>query len=205
MIELHITVELQPSPQLMQLLQELPQLRSSAPRKPSREEIEVDISKALDNWAEQLEKKPQEAQEEPKQPDPDLYLLEEIPQFPAKNKDFIDLPINSAMQYYELGDCLCIRYYANRIYTTWTSAKKLYARFGDLTRQRALGPLLREGDKGNRRQTISYFLRAMNAGLKPGQAAGSKEDPDDDFRSFTKSVVDTSTRVDGGKLETLEG
>ena len=194
MIDIHITVELQPSPQLVQLLQELRPVQTPA-KKP--EQPQTELEKFM---------KERKERKEPKQPDPDLYLLEEIPPFAFYKHEFVDLEINSAMQYYERGDSLCIRYYSARIYTTWTNVKKLYSRFGDVTRYKFMGPLLKEKDTGNRRQGVSYFIRAIGAGLKPGQAAGSQEDPDDDFRSFTKSVIDTSTRVDGGKLEgMLEG
>lgn len=224
----HITIELQQLPQLYQLLQELrpaadtgcgralrkPSMPSMGetegllhphPTKPDEifdpmlfEEGELDTLMA--------------EQKESNDPDPDVYLLEESPPGAYFGKrDFIDLShINSALQYFERDDQLCIRYISTNVWTTWSSIQKVYARFGDPSTHSRWGPLLKHKDKGNRRQAVSYFLRAMAAGLKPGQSTSEsdsqEDDPDDDFRPHLKSVIDTSTRYDGGKVEgTMEG
>jgi len=202
-LNIRITVELHPSPQLVQLLERLQPGKLpgklAGPEQPptaletfmtERRSLRKQSMPSMGETEELLhpgpkgsDKQPQEAGEELKHQDSDIYLLEEIKPFKFDKQNFVGLSnINPALEYYEQEDLLCIRYISTNVWTTWSSIKKLHARFGIVSKNKKWGPLLKQKDKGNRRQMVSYFLHAINGGLKPGQAAGSQEDPDADFR-----------------------
>jgi hypothetical protein len=160
---------------------------------------------------EQPEKKPQEAKEPPKGPAPKPHEpqkwdpLIEIPKFPIQAGTTPEhIPVQGTSPhfgYMETGDGrLWIRYISGNIWTTWKQIMKLERSLP--SDQKKFGKLLNYSDLGNRRTAINYMIKAIRAGLVPGQAAGSQEDQDADFRAqLPPGTVDTSTGYDGGKLE----
>jgi len=231
--EIHITVTLQPSPQLVELLQAMQprQPEHKQPAMPSMGETET----LLQPGPEQPQIKPQEAREEPKGPAPEPHEpqnwdpLVEIPRFPISactTPEHIPVPETSPhFEYIETDNGrLWFRYISGNIWTTWEQIMKLEKSLP--ANQKKFGKLLGRSDLGNRRTAVNYMIKAIRAGLGPGQAkelyekmkgvevtnskfwtgqektpGDQKEpvDPDADFRQLLNQ--DTRIAQDGNKLE----
>lgn len=208
-LDIHITVELQSSSQLVDLLHAI-YSRQPEPKQPTMPSM-GETERMLHPGPEQPEKKPQEAKEPPKGPAPKPHEpqkwdpLIEIPKFPIQAGTTPEhIPVQGTSPhfgYIETGDGgLWIRYISGNIWTTWKQIMKLERSLP--SDQKKFGKLLNYSDLGNRRTAINYMIKAIRAGLVPGQAAGSQEDQDADFRAqLPPGTVDTSTGYDGGKLE----
>lgn len=208
-LDIHITVELQSSSQLVDLLHAI-YSRQPEPKQPTMPSM-GETERMLHPGPEQPEKKPQEAKEPPKGPAPKPHEpqkwdpLIEIPKFPIQAGTTPEhIPVQGTSPhfgYMETDDGrLWFRYISGNIWTTWEQIMKLERSLP--SDQKKFGKLLNYSDVGNRRTAINYMIKAIRAGLVPGQAAGSPEDPDADFRAqLPPGTVDTSTGYDGNKLE----
>ena len=235
-LDIHITVELQPSPQLLQLLEVLlprRQPREQGPTMPSMGET----GRLLHPGPRVNQIKPQEAREEPKDPvlephDPQKWdPLIEIPKFPIQAGTTPEhIPVQGTSPHFGYMETdngrLWIRYISGNIWTTWKQIMKLERSLP--SDQKKFGKLLNYSDLGNRRTAINYMIKAIRAGLVPGQAKELYEkktgeisngefwtgkektqgnhkdpvDPDADFKpQLSPGTIDTSTGYDGGKLE----
>ena len=212
--DIHVTVELQPSPQLLQLLQSWQSADHKIRPQPGPQDSELpvkptigDLDALLQPGPGQPQIKPQEAGEQPKGPAPEPHEpqkwdpLVEIPRFPISactTPEHIPVPgMSPRFEYIETDDQrLWLRYISANIWTTWEHIMKLEQSLP--ANQKKFGKLLGRSDIGNRRTAINYMIRAIRAGLQPGQAAGG-HDPDADFRP----MLNQNTRIaqDGGKLE----
>ena len=189
-LDIHVTVELQPSPQLVELLQAM-QSGTWQPAGPEPPQI-----------------KPQEVQEqstklEPKPtPAPERGPLEVIPYFlhsDITTPDFVALEkFSMRLKYGETKDGkLVIKYDTNYIYTTWLDMRRLIESLPN--KFKFTGVKLLEDKSPNKSTALRLFIRAVVGGLREGQAAGSQVDPDADFRPVLNQ--DTHIAKDAGKLE----
>jgi len=220
--DIRITVQLEPSPRLLELLERLQpgklpgklagpeqpptaletlMAERRALRKPSMPSM-GETEELLHPGPEESQIKPPAVKEKPERLSRERYTLQEIPRFSDFDKP-VDLPKQSLhLQYAETKDGrLMIRYISGIVWTTWTEIMKAYALKNNNVR------IILLGNVGNKSTALNQFLKAMGSGLRQGQTfPGEVEDPDADFRPHLKSVIDTSTRYDGGKIEgSLEG
>lgn len=147
-----------------------------------------------------IENETQELQDIPKWNSQKPYTIQEVPPFSDfTTHDPIDLPLQSKhLQYAETHDGrVMIHYLTGTVYTTWDEILKAHD-LNSKTKTR----IIVTGSGGNRFTAINQFLKAVTAGLQPGQGTPRElEDPDADFRPHLKGVIDTSTRYDGNKIE----
>lgn len=221
--EIHITVELQPSSRLVELLQSWqhaghairpqPGPPGELPEKPAIGDIDALLKVSREQPGKlpsmgETEKLLHSSHKEPKSPDSESTQwdpLIEIPKFSISEcttEKHIPVPGTSPhFEYIETtAGRLWFRYISGNIWTTWDQIMKLERSLP--ANQKNFGKLLRFSDRGNRRTAINYMIKAIRAGLVAGQAAGSHEDPDADFRTqLPPGTIDTSTGYDGGKLE----
>jgi len=176
-LDIHVTVELQPSPQLVELLQAM---QPAGPEQP--------------------ENKPQEAREQPKGRPPvhrPVHQIVEVHKF----SDFTTekpVHISGNLFYAESENGLVmIKYLSGTIYTLWSEIMKA-------CRDQINVKPIPEGKGGNKHTGLNQFIRAVEGGLRKGQAktpGDQKEpvDPDADFRPMLNQ--DTHIAKDGNKLE----
>ncbi|MCL7412630.1 MAG: hypothetical protein M8353_03310 [ANME-2 cluster archaeon] len=176
-VEIYVKVELYPSPQLVELLQNI--------------EIHATASPGL-----------LDAIQQPARPESELekvmkyeYILKEIAPFSAPKPVQLKKQSNH-LEYAEENEKLMLRYLSGTIYTTWPEIMHAYH-----LRKDAGVRIFPAGKAGNKHTCLNQFLKAVSDGLRQGQAVGSQDDPDADFRPHLRSVIDTSTRYDGGKIE----
>jgi len=179
--DIHVTVELQPSPQLVQLLQAM---------QPGPEPPQI---------------KPQEAAEQPKDQPPVHRPVHQIVEVPAFSEFTTDQPVHlSKNLYYAESEngLVMIKYLSGTIYTLWSEIMKA-------CRDQIYVKPVPQGKGGNKHTALNQFIKAVEGGLRKGQAktpGDQKEpvDPDADFRPMLNQ--DTHIAKDGGKLEgSLEG
>ena len=195
-LDIHVTVTLQPSPQLVELLQAIQprQPKHKQPTMPSMGETE----NLLHPGPEQPEKKPQEAKEQSKDRLPLHRPVHQIVEVPAFSTFTTDQPVHlSKNLYYAESEngLVMIKYLSGTIYTLWSEIMKA-------CRDQIYVKPIPSGKGGNKHTALNQFIKAVEGGLRKGQAAGSQEDPDAAFKQqLTPGTVDTSTRYDGNKLE----
>lgn len=213
--EIHITVTLQSSSQLLQLLEALQPADHKIRPQPGPQDSKLPVKPAIGDIDALLQPghgatqiKPQEAGEEPKGPAPEPHEpqkwdpLVEISKFPISactTPEHVPVPgMSPHFEYIETDNGrLWFRYISGNIWTTWEQIMKLEKSLP--ANQKKFGKLLGRSDVGNRRTAINYMIRAIRAGLVAGQAAGSQEDPDADFRPMLNQ--NTHIAKDGSKLE----
>ena len=202
-LDIHVTVELQPSPQLVELFRAMqptghnirPQPGSSnLPTKPTIGDLD-----GLERpGPEQPEKKPQKAQEESKRYPPSSRPTRQIIEVPAFSEFTTDQPVHlSKNLYYAESEngLVMIKYLSGTIYTLWSEIMKA-------CKEHINVKPIPSGRSGNKYTALNQFIKAVEGGLRKGQAAGSQEDLDADFKKqLTPGTIDTSTGYDGGKLE----
>jgi hypothetical protein len=166
-LDIHVTVELQPSPQLVELF------RAMQPG-------------------------PEQPKEKPKGRMPIHRPVHQIVEVPAFSEFTTDQPVHlSKNLYYAESEngLVMIKYLSGTIYTLWSEIMKACR---DLINVKPIP----SGKGGNKHTALNQFIKAVEGGLRKGQAAGSQEDLDADFKKqLTPGTIDTSTGYDGGKLE----
>ena len=184
-LDIHVTVELQPSPQLVELLQ---------------------------SW--QPEKKPQDAKEPPKgQPlnTRPVHTIMEVPMF----MDFTTekpVPITGNLQYAESENGLVmIKYLSGTIYSLWSEIMKAChakeehnAKIVPSTprnnKQTALNQFIKAVQGGLRKGQAKKKGEISNSKFWTGKEK-TPADPDAEFKPMLTGINDTSTNYDGNKLE----
>ena len=180
--DIHVTVELQPSPQLVQLLEAL-QPGTQQPAGPEPPKIQ-----------------PQEPLEQPKGRPPVHMPVHQIVEVPAFSEFTTEKPVHifGNLFYAESENGLVmIKYLSGTIYTLWSEIMKA-------CRDRIKVKPVPSGKGGNKHTALNQFIKAVEGGLRKGQAktpGDQKEpvDPDADFRPVLNQ--DTHIAQDGGKLE----
>ena len=179
-LDIHVTVELQPSPQLVELLQAMQPIGHNIRPQPGPE---------------QPEKKPQKAQEEPKSRMPIHRPVHQIVEVPAFSEFTTDQPVHlSKNLYYAESEngLVMIKYLSGTIYTLWSEIMKACR---DLINVKPIPA----GKGGNKFTALNQFMEYVERGLRKGHAAGSQVDPDADFKPMLQQ--NTRADYDGNKLE----
>ena len=190
-LDIHVTVELQPSPQLVQLLEAMRQPEHKQPTMPSMGETE----RLLQPGPKQPEKKPQKAQEESKRYPLSSRPTRQIIEVPAFSEFTTDQPVHlSKNLYYAESEngLVMIKYLSGTIYTLWSEIMQACKEQIDVKP-------IPSGRGGNKYTALNQFLKAVEGGLRKGQAAGSQEDLDADFKPMLQQ--NTRADYDGGKIE----
>ena len=189
--DIHVTVELQPSPQLVELLEAMRQPEHKQPTMPSMGETE----RLLHPGTEQPEKKPQKPQERPPGRPPVHRPVRQIVEVPAFSEFTTDQPVHHSKNLYYAeseNGLVMIKYLSGTIYTLWS---EIMAACRDQIKVKPIP----SGKGGNKHTALNQFLKAVEGGLRKGQAAGSQEDPDADFKPMLQQ--NTRADYDGGKIE----
>ena len=196
-LDIQVTVTLQPSPQLVQLLQTL-QPGTQQPAGPEQPMSELDKFMKERKELKRQDLKPQKAQEESKRYPPTSRPVRQIVEVPAFSEFTTDQPVHlSKNLYYAESEngLVMIKYLSGTIYTLWSEIMKACKEQIDVKP-------IPSGRGGNKYTALNQFIVAVGGGLRKGQAAGSQEDLDADFKKqLTPGTIDTSTGYDGGKLE----
>ncbi len=197
-LDIHLTIELQPSPQLVELLQAM-QPRQPEHKQPTMPSI-GETERLLHPGPEQPENKPLEPQEQPKGRTPVRRPVHQIVEVPAFSEFTTDQPVHlSKNLYYAESEngLVMIKYLSGTIYTLWSEIMKA-------CRDRIYVKPVPSGKGGNKHTALNQFIKAVEGGLRKGQAktpGDQKEpvDPDADFRP----VLNQNTHIakDAGKLE----
>ena len=190
-IDIHVTVELQPSPQLVQLLEAMRQPEHKQPTMPSMGETE----RLLHPGTEQPKKKPQEAREKSKGRLPMHRPVRQILEVPAFSDFTTDQPVHLFKNLYYAeseNGLVMIKYLSGTIYTLWS---EIMAACRDQIKVKPI-PI---GKGGNKQTGLNQFIKAVRGGLRKGQAAGSQEDLDAEFRPILQQ--NTRADYDGSKIE----
>jgi len=203
--DIHVTVELQPSPQLVELLQAMQPGKSAIPEQsfPMLEAFMAErraLRKPIKPGPEPPQIKPQEAAEQPKGRPPVPRPVHQIVEVPAFSEFTTEKPVHifGNLFYAESENGLVmIKYLSGTIYTLWSEIMTA-------CRDHIKVKPVPSGKGGNKHTALNQFIKAVEGGLRKGQAKtpdGQKEpvDPDADFRPLLNQ--DTHIAKDGAKLE----
>lgn len=208
-IGIHVTITLNASPLLIDVMMSIVDLLSDRDD-PDQQKGETELNK-LQTGLNAL-KPPTDVKPDIEDPSPAntevnkkstskktlCYITERSP-FETGLEYLTDISPNLRYGETENGS-LCIRYLSGVIYTTWDDAENMYTCYKKSNYKPSV-----EGNAGNKQTALNQFMKAMDAGLKRKEYS-DPVDPDDDFRPHLKSVIDTSTGYDGGKIEgSLDG
>ena len=200
--DIRVTVELQPSPQLVELLQAM------QPRQPPGPEQPMSELKNFMKERKELKRQDLKPQEVPKKPEnkPKKFMMHrpvrQILEVPAFSDFTTEQPVHLFKNLYYAeseNGLVMIKYLSGTIYTLWSEIMKACR---DQTKVKPIP----SGKGGNKHTGLNQFIRAVEGGLRKGQAKtqGDHVDPDADFKpQLPPGTIDTSTRCDGGKLEGL--
>lgn len=212
--DIHVTVELQPSPQLVELLHAMQprQPEHKQPTMPSMGETE----RLLHPGPEQPKKKPHEAKERPSVRLPVHRPVRQILEVPRFTEFTTDQPVHLFKNLYYAeseNGLVMIKYLSGTIYTLWS---EIMAACRDQITVKPI-PI---GKGGNKHTGLNQFIKAVEGGLRKGQAKTKGEisnsgfwtgkektqddhkepvDPDADFRPMLNQ--NTRADYDGNKLE----
>ena len=186
-LDIHVTIELQPSPQLVELLQSC-QLGT-------QQHAISELDRFMkERHAIRMPKPKEPPKGRPLDPRP-VHTIMEVPMF----TDFTTekpIQITGNLQYAESENGLVmIRYLSGTIYTLWSEIMKACQA---KTKHNAKA-VPSSGHGGNKNTALNQFIKAVQGGLRKGHAAGSQVDPDADFKPMLQQ--NTRADYDGGKIE----
>jgi len=221
--DIHVTIELQPSPQLVELLQAMQPADHKIRPQPGPQDSKLpvkptigDLEKLQPAGPEPPQIKPQEAGEQPKDQPPVHRHVHQIVEVPAFSEFTTEKPVHifGNLSYAESENGLVmIKYLSGTIYTLWSEIMKA-------CRDQIYVKPVPQGKGGNKHTALNQFIKAVEGGLRKGQAKtkgkisnsefwtekektprDQKEavDPDADFRPMLNQ--DTHIAKDGNKLE----
>ena len=188
--DIHVTLTLQPSPQLVQLLQAL----QPGPEQPMNE-----LEKFMKERKElkHPDRKPQKSQEQSKGRLPLHRPVHKIVEVPAFSEFTTDQPVHlSKNLYYAESEngLVMIKYLSGTIYTLWSEIMKA-------CRDQIYVKPIPSGKGGNKHTALNQFIKAVEGGLRKGQAAGSQEDLDAEFRPMLNQSSQLQGDFGGGVEE----
>ena len=213
--DIHVTVELQPSPQLVELLQAM-QPGTQQPAGPEQPMNELEKFMKERKELKRQDIKPQKPQEKPKRYPPMSRPVHQIVEVPAFSEFTTDQPVHlSKNLYYAESEngLVMIKYLSGTIYTLWSEIMKAC---GDQINVKPIP----SGKGGNKLTALNQFIKAVEGGLRKGQAKTKSEisnsefwtgkektqddhkepvDPDAEFRPILQQ--NTRADYDGSKIE----
>ena len=215
MLEIHVTVELQPSPQLVQLLEAL-QPGTQPPAGPEQPMNELEKFMKERKELKRKDLRPQKPQERPPGRPPVHRPVRQILEVPRFTEFTTDQPVHlSKNLYYAESEngLVMIKYLSGTIYTLWSEIMKA-------CRDQIYVKPIPSGKGGNKHTALNQFIKAVEGGLRKGQAKTKSEisnsefwtgkektqddhkepvDPDAEFRPILQQ--NTRADYDGGKIE----
>jgi hypothetical protein len=213
-LDIHVTVELQPSPQLVELLQSM-QLRQPEHKQPTMPSM-GETERLLHPGPKQPKNTPQEDQERPPGRPPVHRPVRKIIEVPRFTEFTTDQPVHlSKNLYYAESEngLVMIKYLSGTIYTLWSEIMTA-------CRDQINVKPIPVGRGGNKYTALNQFLKAVEGGLRKGQAKTKSEISNSEFwtgkektRDDHKEPVDldadfrpmlqqnTRADYDGNKLE----